>query len=299
MAMGLVSVVIPAYNAERTIHDTIESVLAQTYREIEVIVVDDGSTDDTAREVAAFADRTRYVHQTNAGAAAARNSGIAIARGDYLALLDADDLWLPEKLERQLAFLAVHPEVGAVQCGARFVDRALRTLEIRRCRHVADPLWEVLHFRNLPAFLSALLMRRSCLERVGPFDTSLVILEEWDMAIKTARSCGLAGLPEPLVLYRVHRANRSRDVDIHVAPGFAVLERLYADPDLPARVRAARREVYGSFFRMLAGGYFRAGQFVPFVRWTIRAVRTNPGELFYMAALPLRRLQRLATRLEL
>lgn len=294
--MIFVSVVIPAYNAERTLAAAIESVLGQTYRDLEIIVVDDGSADGTAGVAARFGEDVRCIRQKNAGAAAARNAGILAAQGDAIALLDADDLWLPEKLERQVAFLDAHPAVGAVQCGARFVDDALRTLEVRPCRADRDALWEVLHFRNLPAFPSALVLRRSCLDQVRLFDTSLAILEDWDMAIKTARHCGLASLPEPLVLYRVHRGNRSRDVDIHVSPGFRVLEGLFADPELPPRIRLARRRIYGTFYRMLSGGYFRARRPRPFLRWAVRALVTDPAQAAYMAALPLRAIGRRMSR---
>lgn len=294
--MLLVSVVVPAYNAERTIGATLESALHQTHRETEIIVVDDGSTDGTAGVVAAFGERIRYLRQPNAGAAAARNTGIAAARGEFVALLDADDLWLPQKLEQQLAYFDAHPEVGAVQCGARFVDNALRTLEIRPCVTGGDALWDVVHFRNLPAFLSALVVRRSCLDRNGAFDTSLAILEEWDMAIKTARYCGLASIAEPLVLYRVHAGNRSRDVDLHVAPGLRVLDRLFADPNLPSRLRDARPQIYGTFYRMLAGGYFRARRPMPFLSWAVRALVSDPAQIIYMSALPVRVVRRRMSR---
>lgn len=292
-----VSTIIPAFNAVRTVVRTIESALAQTHVQQEVIVVDDGSSDGTADIVTStFGERVRLLRQANAGASSARNSGIAAARGQLIALLDADDIWLPHKLERQVRYLVANPEVGAVQCGAAFVDEHLRTLEVRPCSSEGDALWDALHFRNLPAFLSALILRQSCLNRIGGFATDLVILEEWDMAIRTARHCDLRSLAEPLVLYRVHPGNRSRNVDIHVAPGLLVLERLFADPALPVRVRRARREVYATFYRMLAGGYFRARRPAEFLRWALRALVTDPRQLGYMVALPRRLLARRAQR---
>ena len=108
----LVSVVIPSYNCGGVIGDTLESVLAQDYPALEVIVVDDGSTDDTCDVVARYGDRVTLLQQRNAGAAVARNAGIRCARGDYVALLDADDLWLPGKLSIQVDHLEGNPQVG-------------------------------------------------------------------------------------------------------------------------------------------------------------------------------------------
>lgn len=288
----LVSIVIPAYNAAGTLRATVESALTQSYRPIEIVVVDDGSRDSTAAVVESFGEPVRLVRQANGGAAAARNRGIEEARGEFIAFLDSDDLWVPDKLARQIAYFDVHPEVGAQQCGARFVDDAMRTLEVRSYNDDGDSLWDALHFRNMPAILSALIVRRSCLDCIGGFDTSLEILEEWDMAIKTARHCALAGIPDPLVLYRVHRGNRSRNVDIHVVPGKRVLDRLFEDPELPQRIARNRRRIYGTLYRMLAGGYFRARQPLSLARWAIRAVATDPAQIAYMLAMPLRKIER-------
>src|SRR6267154_1483950 len=111
-----VSVVIPVYNGERYLADAIQSVLDQTYQKFEVIVVDDGSTDGSARVAKRFGGAIRYVHQSNGGVSKARNTGITLAQGTYLAFLDQDDLWLPDKLAVQVAYLDSHPEVGVVYC---------------------------------------------------------------------------------------------------------------------------------------------------------------------------------------
>lgn len=131
----LVSVIIPSYNRGYIIAETIESVLAQTYGKIEIIVVDDGSTDDTRSVVESYGDKVHYIYQTNAGCPAARNVGLAAARGEFIALLDSDDRWYPWKLELQIAFLDRHPQVGMVWTdmtavtddGTRIADRYLRT----------------------------------------------------------------------------------------------------------------------------------------------------------------------------
>lgn len=286
-----VSVVIPAYNAARTIVTTIESVMAQSYRPMEIIVVDDGST-DTTQEVVARHPEVEYVRQDNAGVSSARNRGIQESTGDFIAFVDSDDIWFPHKLERQVRALIEAPHAGAVQSGAVYVDDRLRVLEVRACPAEHLTLSDVLQFKGLPAFPSTVCFRRGCLEQIGGFDSTLVILEDWDMAIRAVRHCSLLSIPEPLTYYRVHPGNRSRDVGIHIAPGFRVLNGLFAESCLPPSLRRERRTAYGSFYRMLAGGYLRSGRRMASVRWAVRALLMDPRQALYMLGLPARVMRR-------
>lgn len=290
----LFSVVIPAFNAARTLNESVASVLAQTCRDFEVIIVDDGSSDATYGVARAIDDpRVTARTQANGGAAAARNTGIEAARGKYVALLDADDVWVPYKLERQLAVFNAHPDVHAVQSGAWFVDGELQILYERRCRPSTDALLETLRFENLPATMSTLVVERSFFSSTGLLDTRLEILEEWDIMIKVARHCNLLSIEEPLTLYRVHPGNRSRNVDIHIAPGDLVLRGLFDDPTLPEHIRRRRGEIYGRFYAMLSGGSLRAHQWADCVRWGGRALRSDPATIRQIAGLPVRRAVRL------
>jgi len=296
----VVSVVIPAFNAAATISDTLASVFAQTLDDFEVIVVDDGSSDGTAQVVSSVRDtRIRIITQPNQGVAAARNTGIEAARGGLVAFVDADDLWLPAKLERQVSLLRADPRAEAVQTAAYFVNSQFRVLSVRPCvdAAAADILPRCLRFENLPAFPSSVLARRESLVEIGMFDPSLVILEDWDLALRFARRGSLRAIEEPLVLYRVHPGNRSRDVGIHIAPGQAILRRLFEDPTLPPEIRRMRRQAYGSFYRMIAGGYLHSGRLATSARWALRAIGQDPRQLGYAMALPLRRIQRAADRL--
>jgi glycosyltransferase involved in cell wall biosynthesis len=282
----------PAYNAERELDQAVESALAQTVSDLEVIVVDDGSTDGTLAMAESFRDpRVQVVSQENGGAAAARNTGIAHAKGRYVAFLDADDIWLPSKLEEQLGVLESRADVQAVQCGAYWVDDRLQLLSVRRCEVSSDPLLDTLRFQNMPAALSTLMVERSKFDEIGGFDTSLEILEEWDMMIKAARYCNLFSIPQPLILYRWYPGNRSRDLDIHIEPGFKVLDRLFKDPELPPRIRERKRELYGRFYTMLAGGAFKVRRWRECARWGARALRTDPSRLAYFAGMPYRHLR--------
>lgn len=297
MAVPLVSVVIPSYNSARTLVATVQSALAQTVSDLEVIIVDDGSRDDTLAVAHAIQDpRVKVLTQANGGAAAARNTGISAATGKYVALLDADDLWLPYKLQRQLEILEGGRGVLAVQSGAVFVDDELKVLSVRPCFQSHNPLLETLLFQNMPSNMSTLVIARHCFAKIGSFDVGLEILEEWDMAIKVARHCNLVSVEEPLALYRVHLGNRSRNIDIHIAPGLLVLQRLFAEPSLPLEVRCQRRRIYGAFYRMLAGGYFNSKQYSAFARWAAKSLAQDPAQVIYMGGLPLRRLARYMSR---
>lgn len=289
----LVSAVVPAYNASRTVVDAVNSILTQTVGDLEVIVVDDGSQDDTADVVRSIDDpRVSLIEKQNAGASSARNAGLRAARGRYVAFLDADDLWLPSKLERQLEVLEGNDGVYAVQSGAVMVDDDMRPLSVRRCRPWKDALWDVLMFENLPAFSSTFIAdRERLLERDG-FDTSLVILEDWELSIHAVRHWNFQSIIDPLTLYRTHPGNRSIDVPLHIEPGEKVLARLFSDPSMPPEILARKRRVYARFYTMLAGGAFRCQRWSEWIRWTGRALRTDPLTLGYMLEMPLRRLRR-------
>jgi glycosyltransferase involved in cell wall biosynthesis len=291
----LVSVVIPAYNAQRTIVEAVRSVLAQTVESLEVIVVDDGSGDETCARVESIPDpRVRLVRQANGGAASARNTGIQHATGDWVAFLDADDLWVPHKLATQLDALGRDPAGFAAQSGAYFVDDDLRVLDVRRCFQSDDDLLTFLRFQNLPAVASTWIVRRDVLQQVGAFDPDLAILEDWDLSIRLARHGATINLAEPLTLYRQHPGNRSRNLDIHIDSGLRVLRRLFADPTLPDSVRSHEREIYARFYTMLCGGALRSRRPLAMLRWGWLAVRTDPRTLGYIASLPIRRARRAA-----
>jgi glycosyltransferase involved in cell wall biosynthesis len=288
-----VSVVIPAYNSARTIRETVQSALDQEDVALEVIVVDDGSSDNTPELVETIADpRVRLVRQPNGGAPSARNTGIEHSRGDWVAFLDSDDLWVPHKLKAQLGALATFPGGFAAQSSAYLVDDDMKVLQIRRCVQPENNLLTFLRFQNLPAAASSWLVRRDVIERVGRFDPELVILEDWDLSIKLARYGDPLNMEEPLTLYRQHPGNRSLNLDIHIDSGFRVLARLFADPELPADIRARKREIYARFYTMLCGGALRSRRWRACIYWGTRAMSSDPRMLVYIAGLPLRRLRR-------
>lgn len=200
-----ISCIIPVYNGERFLGETLESVLAQTCPPFEVIVVDDGSTDSTAAVAAAYDSRVRYVHQSNAGPAAARNRGLDLATGDLLAFLDADDLWLPEKLERQSTYMLAHEDVGVAFTLIQnfWVDGMEDEAERFSGHRIAQPL-----AGYSPCTMMA---RRATLETVGPFRADMPHghTQEWVLRARE-RGVVVVSVPEVLTLRRMHQSNRSR-----------------------------------------------------------------------------------------
>jgi glycosyltransferase involved in cell wall biosynthesis len=211
----LVSVVIPAYNCAQYIALAVQSALDQDYPHKEIIVVDDGSTDNTANVLAGFGERIIVRQQSNSGVAAARNHGMRVARGEFIALLDADDLWLPGKLRKQVDYLAAHPELGAVYCAWRewrpdangvFVVPKLDHDETTR--EGIDPnysgwLFNML-FVSVVIHTTTLLMRRETMVQVGEFDHELLRGQDYDYWFRMSRIAPIHKLKAVLSLYRIH-----------------------------------------------------------------------------------------------
>lgn len=197
-----VSVVIPVYNGERYLAQAIQSVLDQTYKIFELIIVDDGSTDSSAAIAKSFEyARLRYYYQRNGGVSKARNTGIELAQGNFIAFLDSDDIWLPQKLEKQVTYLETHNKIGAVYCWCH-VLAASGPLEICTSIVSQDPLAIITAGYGL--LLSATMFRKDVLNDIKGFDEDFIGSEFEDREL-TLRLCEITKftyLPEPLVMYR-------------------------------------------------------------------------------------------------
>jgi len=182
--MPKVSVIIPTYNRRNLVREAIASVLAQTYHDFELIVVDDGSDDGTAAVVQEF-DRVRYVFQPNRGVSAARNRGVALSTGAMLTFLDSDDLWQPHKLERQVAFFTAHPEARVCQTEEIWLRHGVRVNPHKKHRKVEGDIFA----RSLELCLvspSAVMLRRELFEQMDGFDESLLACEDYDLWLRIA-----------------------------------------------------------------------------------------------------------------
>ena len=255
-----VSVLIPAYNALRFLPQTVASALAQTWDDFELLIVDDGSTDGTGAWVAQHPDaRVRLLEQPNQGAATARNTGIAAARGEYIAFLDADDLWEPSKLERQVACLDARPEVGLVHTAIRYIDEDSHEINQVLGTYGDGDVWREVVVHNPVRCGSTPLVRRECFRQLGVFDTELSFAEDWDMWIRIASSYHFATLNEPLTLYRQHSANMTKGYQV-IMPNFkTIIERAFEHA--PAGSAVLKRESYGRAYLFAAWRAFSAADF--------------------------------------
>ena len=238
------SVVIPAYQAAESIADTLDSVLAQTFQNYEVIVVNDGSPDSEEMEkvLAPYRDRIQYLRQENQGPAGARNTGIRMARGPYVALLDSDDMWDPEHLAAQLAVLEAGPGIDMVYADARIigdVPEAGRTV-MEFCPSAGEVTFEGLVTRQATVHICVSVCRREALLRTGLFDPAFRGTEDIDMWMRIARQGGrIAYQRRVLGSYRKRAGSLSSD-RVSMVEGFlAVLEKAARDPGLTASQRDA------------------------------------------------------------
>jgi glycosyltransferase involved in cell wall biosynthesis len=206
--MPRVSVIIPAYNAAATIAGTVESVLAQTFKDIEIVCVDDGSSDQTRAILAGYADRVRLVEQANSGPAAARNNGARNSSGEYLAFLDADDVWMPQFLERTVAVLDADPALSLVYCNCALADSEGVAIDTSIVGNGFDhpPSLNELLTRLWPIMPSAALVRRSAYEKCGGYRDELrgasFRFEDVDFWIRTREQGPFAYIDEPLITWR-------------------------------------------------------------------------------------------------
>ncbi len=211
--MPLVSVVIPAFNCEDTIKPTIDSINAQTFRDFEIIVVDDGSSDDTYSildHMCNVENRIKLVTQQNSGQAAARNHGIRLAEGSLIAFCDSDDQWFPDKLALQIP-LFCNKEVGLVYCGFRVLDdKTGEEIIIKKCPFEKMRRGDVLSFLLRENFVahSGVIIRKCCFKKAGYFDESVRFSDDWDMLLRIAANYKFDFVDKDLIWYRINRAGQ-------------------------------------------------------------------------------------------
>ncbi|MEM7166484.1 MAG: glycosyltransferase family A protein [Planctomycetota bacterium] len=213
VASKLVSVIVPAFNAAATVVEAVQSALSQSHDNIEVLVIDDGSSDDTVAALATIDDPRLTVHaESHRGVSAARNRGIDRSQGEFVAFLDADDIWLPQKLTAQLCALAKNPRAAVAYCLLDRVDQrgACRLPHTRRCD--SGDLSQVLPIWNLIGNGSNWLLRRSVFGQVAGFEETLEAAEDWHFSVRLAQHFEFVGVPEVLALYRQHDRSVSTDL---------------------------------------------------------------------------------------
>jgi Predicted glycosyltransferases len=279
-----VSVIIPTYNYGRFISEALKSVLEQTRPVSEIIVVDDGSTDDTKRAVRKISDKIKYIKQTNSGVCSARNRGVTESKGGFIAFLDADDIWEPTKLEKQLRKFAENPEVGLVHCGMREFDSETNKTISTRTDGEQGSVWRELLLWEVPCVNvsgSVIMVSRKAFENVGGFDTRLRVGEDWDFCYRIAKKYQVGFVREALVNYRSHGAAAHLNVKNMELGMKLFYEKAFSTDD--ANVLALRRRALGNFYRILAGSYFQAGNYSSFLSNLVKSIWMKPGNIDYFA----------------
>lgn len=273
-----VSVVIATYDHARWVGQAVRSVAQQQFRDLEIIVVDDGSTDDTARVVRETGVPLRYLRQDNRGPGGARNTGIDAARGRLVAFLDADDLWLPDKLALQVPLLESRAEAVLVYADALMWDETAGRAEGTHADRQAHPSGRILAavLRENPIPSPTPLVRRAPLLRAGGFDETLRVCEDWDLWIRLARRGEIHCLDRPLAIYRLHGDNLHADVARMKHYQHLVLRRALADPALPPAIRRQRRALVADRHVEFAIVHFGRGEYAAARGELLRAIARRP-----------------------
>ena len=290
----LITVVVPTYNRASLVLDALGSVFAQSYRPIEVVVVDDGSVDDTESVVAAWivehnqtdAFSTRYIKQNNSGGNVARNRGISEAIGDYIAFLDSDDLWQSDKLQKQIKVFDNNPNVGGVYCGVRHV--LLESGEARKLAKRSYPSGKLLNkmlIYDVTAPTSTYIIRKEVFDKVGSFDEELQARQDWDMWIRLASQYEIGVVPDELVDYREHTGVRTATNPQKEITAYKIIMGKYVS--LRAQCSfSVRQAAKAAFYRRLGRVHFHQKiSVIKAIGYQMRAIITWPFVFDSYAAL--------------
>jgi glycosyltransferase involved in cell wall biosynthesis len=279
MTSPKVSIITSTYNRSYLVGDAIRSVQAQTFTDYEMIIVDDGSPDNTHDVVTGFDDpRIRYVYQPNAGLAAGRNTAIRHSRGEYVAFLDDDDLYLPHNLQTQLAMLESRPEIGWTTGGYQVTNMEGEV----GYEHQAWLEYPQLDLHtwlfHCPTCPSAVVMRRAWLERVGGFDEQLPQTEDWDLWLRLAYAgCQMACVESIVCQYRLHNLNMVHNAVKQKRGTILMLDKFFANPQLEPNLQAMQPTIYAYAYLKSASREYIANDIAEARSDMARAIELDPS----------------------
>lgn len=277
--MADVTVVILTYNRAAMLPRAIESVLAQTQRNIDILVVDDASTDDTPQVMAGYSGNVRYVRRAvNGGEAAARNTGWRNTTSEFITYLDDDDCYEPEKIRKELTLLRRRPEAGLAYCRYYYMTADGRRLD----SSVSLPEGDVLDELLMGCFVlsHAPLIRREWLERIDGFDEALALTTDWDAWLRLSLAgCQFVCVQEPLVGYRMHGGNVTKSVEKWLRDGETTLERAFGNPRLQSKPQTFKGRAIGMHYFRGAMAYYHSGDWEMAQRAAQQMLRHDPALL--------------------
>jgi len=273
--------VIPNYNYAHYLRETIDSVLAQTYPNIEIVVVDDGSKDDSKKILAGYGDKVRTIFQQNQGVSAARNNGVEKSVGEFIAFLDADDAWLPTKIEKQVARFRGDEKLGLVHVGVDEIDADGNSL-VERLEGVEGRVSSILLMLKREGVLgggSGLMVPRRVFDEIGGFDLRLSTSADWDLFYQVSERYAVGFVAEILLKYRVHNSNMHGNVRVMEHDMMLAFEKAFSTTE--PEILAVKRPAYGSLHQILAGSYFVAGNYPAFISHSIKSLYFEPRNINY------------------
>lgn len=288
----LVSVIIPNYNYAKYVREAIDSALEQTYPNVEIIVVDDGSKDDSPEILKSYGKKIKTVFQENAGVSAARNNGVRMSQGEFVAFLDADDIWFPEKIEKQIELFGKDKDLGLVHVGVENIDSEGNALDSTTAGLAGRISHEFLLFERAVVLGggSGIMIPRKVFDELGGFDPELMTSADWDLFYRISRRYEVGFVPEILLRYRLHGSNMHGNVkrmEREMLHGFAK-----AFSEDAGEIQKLKKKAYGNLHQVLAGSYFHAGRYRDFISHSIKSIYLKPSNISHFAKFPLRRLKK-------
>lgn len=292
MKKPLVSVIIPNYNYAKYVGEAIDSALNQTYENLEIIVVDDGSKDNSREILESYGDKIKVIFQENAGVSAARNNGVKNSNGKYIAFLDADDIWFSEKIAKQVNVLEKNEDVGLVDVGLEEFDNNGNIISSR-----LDGLsgWVSNEFLLLERSVvlgaaSGMMLPRKVFDEVGGFDLNLLTSADWDFCYRVNRLYKIKFIPEVLIRYRNHGTNMHSNVKRMEREMFYGFEKAFSENS--SDIQTIKQRSYSNLHKILAGSYFHNREYKDFIKHTFRSIYLYPKNLKYFIDFPKRVLRR-------
>lgn len=226
-----VSVIIPAYNAEKYIDESVESILGQTFQDLELIILDDGSTDQTSKKIQKLAEKDKRIiflkNEKNLGIPKTRNKGISIAKGKYIAWQDADDISVPDRIEKQKAFLDENPQAGIVGGFLEFFEEGKKP-SLRKYAATDEAIRKNI-FKYSPVAQPASMIRKECFDRIGLYNTELEAAEDLEMSFRIGNAYKFANLQDTMIRYRVHSGNITSNKLLTLEKNTLKIRRSYAN----------------------------------------------------------------------